>query len=246
MADDKKVDFTDEQQEVVNELIRRKQGEAAAQVRAELATAQGKMTDMESKLASLTADLEVAKLEKPGKTNAEYEAKLAQMKQATSDELKNLRDKANEASKNEALAKQQVIDTRKQVAMRDAAGAAKFVNASQAIKLAGENVKFDEAKGRFVVVDDYGTERMNSQFDPMTLEQYFAEFAGKNKHLVLSDARSGTGATETTQQTKEGGEVKLTDLFGKGSSSILANQLALRDKAEYNRLRAKAVAQGLI
>jgi hypothetical protein len=81
--------------------------------------------------------------------------------------------------------------------------------------------------------------------DGRPVEVVVHDFVSSRPHLVRSSVRSGAGATEAAVPLRAG-EPKLADLFGKGSSGKMANDLALSRPQEYRRLRARARAEGLI
>lgn len=242
------VTFDEAQQARVNELIREKQGEAAKTIRAELATTQASMAQLQADLTAAKEALAAAKPEEKVTNKEEVEtlrAQLAQARVTTEAEIQRLKDQANERGREALAAKTETVTYRKQNAIKDAAAKVGFVDVGAVGKLTSENIKFDEAKGKFIVVDDGGSERLNAAFEPMTLEEYYSEYGAKNPYMVRSDARSGTGSTESRGTTSDG-KFDVAQIFGQKSIAALANNLAKTNMKEYQRLKVIAKQSGLI
>jgi hypothetical protein len=82
----------------------------------------------------------------------------------------------------------------------------------------------------------------------VTPDEFFARFAMKKPYLVRSDIKPGSGSSESSRTGLPTGrqEYKVEEIFGKGSSSQLANRLAQTDKAAYRRLKVEARQKKLI
>ena len=114
--------------------------------------------------------------------------------------------------------------------------------------MAKECVAWDSEKNKFIVVDPISQQpRLNSAFDPMTIDEYFAEYANKNPYMIKSGSRPGTGSSESNLSGVFGSN-KFThkQIFGKGSNSMLANKLNKEDPKEYQRLKELARQDGTI
>lgn len=112
-----------------------------------------------------------------------------------------------------------------------------FVSPSQVERLVRDSVKIEN--GKVVVLDDAGSPR-----EGVTLQSFLQEFAGQNAHLVRSALPSGTGSGRDMRAPQP--DVRLEQLFGKGSDAEAANRLALSNPAKYKSLRAEAQRRRLI
>lgn len=246
------VTFDAAQQEKVNSLIREKQGEAAREVRAQLAAKEAEATTLAADLAAAKADLAKAKTN-TGKAAAKDEIEsltqqMAEMKAANQGSLQDLEraNRSSEAAKKEVLeAKNETLKVRKEVAIQKAASKLNFVDLGIVAKLTEDTVKWDEGKGRFFVIGENGGERLNTALEPMTLEDLYKEFASQNPYLIRADARSGIGSSQN-QGSATNGKYTPEQIFGKNGDSRLANKLALSDMKEYHRLKTLAKESGLL
>jgi DNA repair exonuclease SbcCD ATPase subunit len=246
-----KVTFTDEQQARVNELIQEAMGRAGAQHRQTAQEFQTKYEQATNDLSALRSELDQLKANppKPGNKEDEKDYKLeverlrTEFEQKTQDFKKLAEQKDQEAKQ----AKDVLQNVRKQVAMQSAATKLPFVNVDVVTKLTQDSIKWDDSRERFVVVNDNGTERMNAAFEPMSLDEYYTEFAAKNPYLVRGDIKPGSGSKEFGQAGVSGnGKYKVEDIFGPKSNGKLANDLKKSDPAEYQRLKAIAVEHGVL
>ena len=240
-AGEGKVTFTPEQQERVNELIKEAMGRAGKEAREEAARLRTEHGSMKSELEKLQEELKKAAA--GGATDAELKAEVERIKTLHADEKLRLQSQVENQSKEAKQFKDKFDDLRKKVAIQAAAAKHNFVDVNVVMKLTEDAVQWDNERGAFVVMEG-GVARMNSSFEPMGLEEYYAEYASKSPYLVRSDARSGNGSSESN--ANNGNKPKLTDLFGPTSSGKLANDLAQSNPAEYRRLREQARQQGLI
>lgn len=246
------VTFNEKQQEKVNQLIREKQGEAARAVREQNVALEAEKATLAADLAAARADL--AKAKTPATKAAakdEIEAlqtQMAEMKAANTGSLQEL-ERANrvaEAAKKEATeAKSETLKVRKEVAIQRAASKLAFVDLGMVTKLTEDSIKWDETKGRFMVVSETGGERLNTALEPMTLEDFYKEFAVSSPYLVRSEARGGAGSSQG-QGGNANGKLQPEQIFGKDGDSRLANKLALQDIKEYQRLKVLAKESGLL
>src|SRR5581483_11429597 len=143
-------------------------------------------------------------------------------------------------------AKLELLNTRKQVTITSEAVKHNFINTEQVLKLTSDNIKWDDAQQRFIVYGEDGRERYNSQYEPMTVGEFLAEFAQNNKHLVRGDVRPGAGSSESARSGLNGQRYELKQIFGKESNSALASKLMKEDPKMYRAMKEQARAQGLI
>jgi hypothetical protein len=246
-----KVEFNEAQQAKVQELIDKAVGRVAGNLRSEY----------EPKLATLQTELteakEAAKAAKTGtqknEANADVAALQAQIDEmksasrATKDEVTRWQTEAQTKAREVEDAKAEALNIRKDVAITNAASKVNFVNTEVVLKLTKDNIKYDSEKGRFIVLSDSGQPRLNAAMEDMTLDEFYTEFAAKNKYLVRGDIVPGTNSSENTRSNlSKNGQYEVKDIFGPKSNSRLANELAKADPAEYKRLKAIARTAGLV
>jgi hypothetical protein len=137
-----------------------------------------------------------------------------------------------------------IADMQRDQAIQKAAEGSGFVDHRIVQQLTSKNVRYDDSRGQFIVVDDKGVQRLNSSHEPMTLNEFYAEYADKNPFLVRSEFKGGSGSTPTSQLGSS--SIPLAKLFGRGSDAALANKVAKRDPLRYRALRDQARRDGLI
>ncbi len=250
----KKVVFSEEQQAKVNELIQDAMGRAGREARERAAALEQNVATLTSKLTAAEEALKNAST-KTEKSNAKADvdalsAQIEEMKRAgqtTAQELEALRAKEKALLQEAAAARNETLSVRKQVAIQSAAGKVNFVDVSIVAKLTEDSIKWDEAKKTFIVVNEQGQPRLNASFDPMSLEEFYTDFAAKNPYLVRGDVKPGVGSSQNKRFDVSGnGKFTVTDVFGPKSDSKKATQLMKDDPAEYRRLKTMAKEQGLI
>jgi hypothetical protein len=144
-------------------------------------------------------------------------------------------------------AKAETIAVKKQNAITEAGAKYNFYNPAQLAKLTGDEITWNGKQ--FVVLGEDGTPRVGVDGStPLSVDEFFREFATKNPHLVKGDVKPGIGSREAQQPPHRtlGEKEKLAKLFGRGSDGKAANDLALSDPNEYKRLRHNARRIGLI
>lgn len=247
-----KITFTPEQQSRVDAIVKESMGRAASDVRSNLEKVTAEKTQLEADLAVAKAAVKSATTsgdKKEAKENAEaLQNQLAEMKTVHTNILsdlernkKLLKDKEEEVIK----AKAETVNVRKQQAITSAAAKAGFVDLNIVAKLTDDQIKFDESRGKFVVLNEQGTERLNNAYETMSLEEFYKEYAVNNPFLVKSDVKGGSGSSQN-QKTNYSGKYEVAQIFGKASNAALANKLAMENPQEYKRLRAAAVENGVI
>jgi hypothetical protein len=121
-----------------------------------------------------------------------------------------------------------------------------FVDAELAGQLLRQGIR--QVEGKLVPVDADGNPRLNSDFEPMTLEDAARDLARQKPFLARGDVRFfGAGSTEASRSMLDSvSDAKLSELYGKNSDPRKANALAMRDPAKYRALRSKAKERGLL
>jgi hypothetical protein len=121
-----------------------------------------------------------------------------------------------------------------------------FVDQELAAQLIRQGIR--QVEGKLVPVDADGNPRLNSDFEPMSLEDAARDLARQKPFLARGDVRLfGAGSTEAARSTL--GDVpraRLAQLFGPNSDAAAANRLALKDARAYSRYKEAARKEGLI
>lgn len=241
-----KVTFTPEQQAKLQEIVDGVTARNAKERDTITARAAADAAELKSQLEALKAQVESAG--KSTAANTDAEARMAELERVAAEQKRNSETLAAQLrSKDDVIAatKAEAMKIRKDSATMAAASKVGFVDVSEAVALTERSVKWDEDRGTFVVLNERGVERLNSSYEPMSLEEYYAEFAAKRPHLVRADVRGGAGGTESAALSHDG-KVQLNKVFGKGSSAAEALALKRKNPAEYARMRQEAVRLGMI
>jgi hypothetical protein len=243
---DAKVTYTEAQQAHLQTLIDAAVGRSSRQLRADLEIER-------TEKARVAAELATEKATKVTKTGTADE-----QTQAAKDEIERVKaghqtalDAANAqiaARDREVIkAKSEAASIRTEVAIQSAASKVPFVDLGVVLKLTKDQVQLDPETGRFTVVNEAGQPKLNSSFEPMSLEEFYNDFAAKNKYLVRGNVLPGTGSTESSRSTlSTNGRFEVAEIFGPKSSSAKASELMKNDPAEYKRMRVIAKSAGLV
>jgi hypothetical protein len=217
------VTFTAEQQAKIDEIVKKAMGRAGKDAREQL--------DIErAEKSRLTADLQAAKDALANATNTEERDRLAAEVQQLSSEL------TNEKSMR-ITAEQRATTYRRDKFIAEACIAHDFVDVETVAALTEASLAWDEEKLSFTVV--------NSDATPT---EFFTDFAKNKPYLVKSTTKAGSGSGDSSRSGLPTGQqrYKAEDVFGRNSSSKLANDLARRDPQEYKRLKSEARNKKLI
>jgi len=251
---DTKVTFDENQQKKVNDLVTEAQGRAAKEVRAELEKEKASAQELKNQLEDTKKEFE--KLSKKNKKTEGEEEDVEALRANLAEQKRILEQSHNtiehyktvvvsEKDKTIGNLKNELDNVRKQTALAGAAATIGFVDVSDVLELTKESVTWDENRGRYIVKGEAGQPRLNNALEPMTLNEFYQEYAYKKPFLVRSDARSGTGGVETKAGSASS-MIKIEDIFGPKSSMVAASKLMKEDPARYRELRKVAEVANLI
>lgn len=252
---EKRVEFDERQQKKVNDLIQEAMGRAGKEARTEATEVKAQLTLLRTELDQAKTDLANAKtIHQKGEASADIvalEARLNEMQTAhktVQTELENTRNAAKQKDVEIKRANDAAINIRKEITLTQAASKINPFEVDEVVRSSKDSIAWDADKSKFVVVDPISQQpRLNSAFEPMTIDEYFAEFAAKKPYMVRSGLRSGTGSSETNNGSGSmNGKYTIEQIFGKGSNSKLAGKLSVEDPKEYARLRALAKQAGRV
>lgn len=248
----KKVEFTPEQQERVNELIREKMGEAGRGVRAELDQTKAQLTDLQAKLTEATDALKAAKTpaeKKEAKGDIDQlRSEINELKSvhaSVASQLEQARNQIVAKDKEVLAAREETLNVRKSVVMQTAIGKVGFIDPGIVAEVTAKFIKYDGERKRFVVLNEEGGERVDASFAPMSLDDFYQDYAARNPFLVRGDARGGAGSAPS-QGLSNNGKYTVEMLFGPKGDGDLANKVAREDPATYRKLRAVAKERNLV
>ena len=238
---EQKVEFTPEQQEKITALIQEAQGRAAKEIKSQLETANSELATLKEKLTTLQA--EENKQKGP---NPELDNKLKEAERLISNfqlEIANLKNVAKDKEAEASSAKEKQREFERLWALEKAAGNDRFIDLSLIIKDTKDQVKWDDTYKKYVVTNEDGGVRLNKMMEPMTLEEFYEEYASKKPWAVNPLYKGGTGATKSSGP---GGKYKVEEIFGKDASAAKAQKLYKESPADYQRLKAQARELGLL
>jgi DNA repair exonuclease SbcCD ATPase subunit len=250
---DEKVTFSEAQTKRVNEIVQERLSRAKSEAHEEAQRVAAENTRLAEELRQAREEATKAKTpaaKKEATDEAErLKAVIEEMRTASESnktEAERLRQAVTEATRRAQEKEEEAHNVRKQVAIRDAAQRANFFDLNVVTTITEKNIKWDAAKSKFLVFNDQGTERMNAAFEPMSLDEYYSEYAAKNPWMVRGDVKPGAGSSEAQRQLSNNGKFEVSQIFGSKSSSVLAVALKKQNPAEYARLKGIAKESGLI
>lgn len=247
--------FDDLQQKKVNELIEKAMGRAGGEARREALEIKNKLTTLTEELAQAKDDLTKARtITQKGEASADVaalEARISEMQSAhknVQSDLESTRKIVQQKENEVKRANENAINIRKEIILTQAATKINPFDVELVVQTTKDSIAWDAENNKFVVVDPASQQpRLNSSFDPMSIDEFYAEFATRRPYMVKNGSRSGTGASESGNLNSLGtGKFTHKQIFGKESNSMLAAKLSREDPKEYTRLKTLARADGTI
>jgi hypothetical protein len=230
------VTFTPEQQAKIDEIVKKAMGRAGKDAREQL--------DIErAEKSRLTGELQTAQTALANSVNSTERDELKQQIQTISQELQSEKQSRLDSENREisyrrsALIAQMCVDN-------------DLIDCETVSALTENNLVWNADKKSFDVVDNsIGVDTDDDGIpQEVSLAAFFSNFATKRPYLVKSDARTGSGSGDSSRSGLPTGrqQHKVEDIFGKGSSSKLANDLARTNPQEYRRLKTEARSKRII
>ena len=219
-AEAAKVVFSEQQQKKIQDIIDARMGKAKGKHAEELTAA-------EQKIAELTAALEEAtKAADPN--DPEGKKKYKELIDGEKAKTTKAEEKAKLNETKAKAAEARELNLRKETAMsRAMQKAAKFVDTADVMDLTSKHITWNEELERFVVLGPDKKIKQNSSLDPMTLEEYFTDFAQKRPYLVNGDVKAGAGSEEA------GGSVNLGTIHTKADLTRSTPALTRKAKSDF-------------
>jgi hypothetical protein len=144
----------------------------------------------------------------------------------------------------DALREQQVAIQRD---LLIAAQAEAFIDLDTVQKLTRSSLK--HTGNGFIVINDDGSPRVNPDSTPMSVAEFFSDFANKKPWLARGVVKSGSGSLPSTGRIPSIDRHTPETLWGPNArpdAGRILNALALHDKSAYDAARRSAVQKGLI
>lgn len=200
-----KVEFSKEQQDLINSLFDTRFGKITSKHNDEKKALQDKIDELTKLLdAKGTDDKDNKDGKGKDKENLEkqFKALLDAEKQNSQRALDIARQKEEEVKATNAKLK----DFEKSQAMREAAGSletVEFVDWKLVKKYTEENIVWDDDANTWVVKEN-GQIRQNNSLQPMTLAEFYKEFASQHPYLVKGVTKGGAGSGEGAGRERAG------------------------------------------
>lgn len=240
-----KVVFTPEQQDKVNSLIKEAMGRAGREAR-ELAEKYKTQLDEQGDLVvTLKTQVDELKQGKGSKNDPDLKAEIERIKAENDNRLKETQKTLEQKAREAEEARNNLVTLRKQVAVQRSISPLNFFDPEEVYRLTSDFIRYDDERQKFIVLGDNGSERMNAAFEPMSLDEFYAEFASKKPYLVRGEMKQGAG-TPSTSKAASGSKYAIEEVFGPKSDAKKASQLAKENPAEYKRLKKIAVEHGIL
>lgn len=163
--------------------------------------------------AALAAERERAKGGKEGKVDddaekAQYKALIDAEKARTKAASDALAEESKKRGELESTNKKILKDVAISRAITDQ-DTFHFHNTDVVKVLTEGRIVFDDETGQYQVKDENGVIMQNNSLQPMSLKEFYSQFASQHPYLVSSNAKGGTGAGESNR-TVAGGLAKVT------------------------------------
>lgn len=248
--DQAKTQFTPEQQALVDSIVKNAMGRAGKEAKELAEAASKRAADLEKQLEDLTTQLSSKSSSNSSKDLSDVDSLKAQIEEMQNanktlqQQFEAVRRQKEDTEKTLDKTKNEKLEVQKRQFIKEAIAEHGFIDSDEVLALTDRYFKFD---GNTVeVVTEQGTPRLNTMYNPMSLKDFFVEYAAKKPHLVKSTHRSGTGASASGISSEMTGSFSPEKIFGKKSDAKSAQALKVKNPAEYARLKEIARSQGLI
>ncbi len=120
-----------------------------------------------------------------------------------------------------------------------------FIDVDTLQRLTRSNLRHNAATGSFDVIADDGTPVLNAAQEPISVTDFFADYASKKPWLQRGQVKSGGGGTSSGGVPVPSTTLPLSHYWGPNSSAKDCNALSILRPDVYRRMRLEAVKQGL-
>lgn len=240
------VTFDDKQQERVNQIVQERLQRQEANLKKQFET---QLSTKESELQKQIDELKSAASgegnggnngtnnnggTKADELKAAIEAQFKQLLEAEKAKAANAQTLAEKMKQEKESAIKDAYRIRKEVAMRRAASeAANFYTIDDVLALTDAQIEFDTDANDWVIKEN-GVVKQNSELKPMSLTEFYEQWAQARPYLVNGDVKSGAGSSENKGSGGTGTVTKRADL--KDAESI-AEYISKFGLSAYEKLK---------
>jgi hypothetical protein len=203
---DQKVEFNDAQQSQIQKIFDSRFSKITAKHEDEKKALADENQALKDRLAALEAGDD--KDGKEGKDGKDGKDKYKDIIDGVEAKRKLEETKRTNAERERDEARNEAASIRKQVAIQNAASKQQFFDLSDVMSLTANKVVYNDDYKQFVVLGEDGKPRENAKLEPMSLDEFYADFAAKRPYLVKTDAVSGAGSSENGTGKNSFGVVK--------------------------------------
>lgn len=199
-----KVEFTPEQQEHINNLFNQRFAKVATKHEQEMKAMSDAIEALKTKTAEPPAPPKAGDTPTEEENKRQMKALLDAERQQTNS-IKSLLDaeraeKAKVIEENKKILKDQAIND----AAANLPNGVEFHELKTVKKLVEDDIVFDTDSNQWVVKEN-GVIKQNSSLLPMTLTEYFGQFAAARPYLVKGQVKGGAGSAESGHSQHVGG-----------------------------------------
>jgi len=212
------VEFTPAQQEKLDEILKKAMGRAGKDARAET--------------ERLRIENERLKQVAAGKGSA--------------DELERVRGElASSRLEQQAILETSVRSQRDLVIAQESSKYG-FIDTDTLQRLTRGNLRHNAATGSFEIISDEGTPVLNAAQEPISVTDFFADYASKKPWLQRGQVKGGGGGSSSSGSGRAPAVYDVAKLFGPGSNAQEINRISIQQPELYKKLRAEARARNLV
>ena len=211
-----KVEFSEAQQQVFDAALKRAMGRAGADSRAEAE----KLRLENQRLKEVAAG------------------------QGSADELERVRGELASSKLEQAAILEASVKSQRDLVIAQESSKHGFIDVDTLQRLTRQNLRHNTTTGTFEVVDDSGVPVLNTAQEPISVTDYFADYAAKRPWLQRGTVKSGGGGS-SSGGVPVSTTLPLSHYWGPNSSAKDCNALSINRLLDYKRMRAEAVRQGL-
>jgi hypothetical protein len=165
--------------------------------------------------------------------------------QGSADELERVRGELASSKLEQAAILEASVKSQRDLVIAQESSRHGFIDVDALQRLTRQNLRHNATSRSFEIIADDGTPVLNAAQEPISVSDYFADYASKKPWLVRGQVKSGGGGTSSSG-TPAPTTLPLSHYFGPGSSASACNALSINRPSEYRRLRQEAVKIGLV
>jgi hypothetical protein len=165
--------------------------------------------------------------------------------QGSQDELERVRGELASSKLEQAAILEASVKRQRDLVIAQESSKHGFIDVDTLQRWTRQNLRHNATTGSFEVIADDGTPVLNAAQEPISVTDFFADYASKKLWLVRGSVKSGGGGTSSSG-TPAPTTLPLSHYFGPGSNASAVNALSINRPSEYRRMRLEAIRQNLI